>query len=88
MMGCLPPSHYRQGGGWGKSALHREINQAIADLNRYRAPDFTLLDGSIGMPESHLWGRHCDPPIGLLAASTDPVAIDSYGTTLLGLNWR
>ncbi len=88
MMGCVPPSHYRQGNSWGKSALHERLDQAIVDLNRYRTPDLTVLDGSIGMDEAHLWGRLCSPPVGLLAACTDPVAIDGYGAGLLGLDWR
>ena len=88
MMGCVPPAHYRQGNSWGKSALHEGLDQAIVDLNRYRAPDFTVLDCSIGMAEAHLWGKLCSPPVGLLAASTDPVAIDRYGAGLLGLDWR
>ena len=88
MMGCMPPSHYRQGNSWGKSALHEQLDQAIVDLNRYRTPDFTVLDCTIGMAEAHLWGKWCNPPIGLLAASADPVAIDSYGADLLGRNWR
>jgi uncharacterized protein (DUF362 family) len=88
MIGCIPPSHYRRGNSWGKSALHEGIDQAIVDLNRYRTPDFTLLDCSVGMAESHLWGKQCDPPVGLLAASTDPVAIDSHGAELLGRDWR
>lgn len=88
MMGCAPPSHYQQGGSWGKSAFHSRIHEAIFDLNRYRKPDFTLLDATVGMSQAHLWGPHCDPPVGLLAASQDPVAIDSYGCKLLGRNWR
>ncbi len=88
MMGCAPPSHYQQGGSWGKSAFHNRIHEAIFDLNRYRSPDFTLLDATIGMSQAHLWGPHCDPPVGLLAASYDPVAIDSYGCKLLSRNWR
>lgn len=88
MMGCLPPSHYRRGNSWGKSALHDRLDQAIVDLNRYRTPDFTVLDCTIGMAEAHLWGKWCDPPVGLLAASADPVAIDSYGAELLGRDWR
>nr|WP_320009438.1 DUF362 domain-containing protein [uncultured Desulfobulbus sp.] len=88
MMGVLPPSHYQQGSGWGKSAMHADIDLAVAELNRYRTPDCTLMDCSIGMPESHLWGRHCDPPVGLLTASTDPVAIDSHGTQLLKKDWQ
>lgn len=88
MMGCAPPSHYRQGNSWGKSAFHKEIQEAVYDLNRYRTPDFTLLDASIGMAEAHLWGAHCHPPVGLLVAGSDPVAIDAYGCGLLGRDWR
>jgi uncharacterized protein (DUF362 family) len=88
MMGCAPPSHFRGQGNWGKSAFHEQIHEAIFDLNRYRTPDFTLLDASVGMAQAHLWGRHCEPPVNQLVASTDPVAIDAYGATLLGRNWR
>mgnify|MGYP002628921785 FL=1 len=88
MMGCAPPSHYQQGGNWGKSGFHLDIQAAISDLNRYRTPDFTLLDASIGMAEAHLWGRHCQPPVGRLAAAFDPVAIDAYGCELLGRSWQ
>ncbi len=88
MMGCVPPSHYRSGNSWGKSAFHDQIEAAIFDLNQYRCPDFTLLDARIGMAEAHLWGRYCDPPVGRLAAAWDPVAIDSYGAFLLGKKWH
>lgn len=88
MMGCAPPSHYQCGGRWKKSAFHERIQEALLDLNRYRTPDFTLLDATIGMPEAHLWGPHCHPPHRKLAASADPVAIDAYGTTLLKRDWR
>lgn len=88
MIGCAPPSHFRGNGCWGKSAFHEQIHQAIFDLNRYRTPDFTLMDGSIGMAEAHLWGAHCKPPVNILAASADPVAIDAYGASLLGKKWQ
>lgn len=88
MMGCAPPSHFRGHGRWGKSAFHEQIHEAIFDLNRYRTPDFTLLDASIGMAEAHLWGAHCDPPLNTFAASVDPVAIDAYGASLLGQHWQ
>jgi len=88
MMGCVPPSHYRQGNSWGKSAFHSGIDAAIFDLNRYRCPDFTLLDGTVGMAQNHLWGKHCQPPVGRLAAAWNPVAIDSYGASLLGKKWQ
>lgn len=88
MMGCAPPSHFRGGGPWNKSTFHSEIHEAIFDLNRYRTPDFTILEASIGMAQAHLWGPQCKPPVKKIAASADPVAIDSYGTTLLGRNWK
>ncbi len=88
MMGCAPPSHFQGNGGWRKSAFHEQIHEAIFDLNRYRTPDFTLLDASIGMAEAHLWGAHCDPPVNRLIASADPVAIDAYGASLLGHEWQ
>lgn len=88
MMGCAPPSHYQQGGHWGKSSFHRRIHEAVLDLNRYRCADFTLLDATVGMAQAHLWGPECDPPVGRLAASWDPVAIDSYGCSLLGKSYQ
>ena len=88
MMGIAPPAYYRQGGRWKKSAFHSRIHEAIADLNRYRAPDFTLLDATVGMPQAHLWGPSCDPPVNRLAASYDPVSIDAYGSSLLQRKWQ
>jgi len=89
MMGLAPPTHYRiSEQGWKKAAFHHRIHEAIADLNRYRHPDFTLLDASVGMAESHLWGATCQPPVGLLAAGTDPVAIDAWGCGVLGKKWQ
>ena len=88
MMGLAPPSHYRHGNSWQKSAFHAGIQEAIADLNRYRAPDFTILDATVGMAEAHLHGPECDPPRSVLAAGYDPVAIDAYGAGLLDKDWR
>ncbi len=88
MMGLAPPSHYRQGSSWKKSAFHKGIQDAVADLNRYRTPDFTLLDATVGMSQAHLWGPTCEPPVNRLAAGRDPVAIDSYGTGLLKRDWK
>ncbi|MDW7772794.1 MAG: DUF362 domain-containing protein [Desulfobulbaceae bacterium] len=88
MMGLVPPSHYQQGNSWKKSAFHHRIQESVADLNRYRTPDFTLLDATVGMARAHLWGPTCEPPVGILAAGRDPVAIDAYGTGLLQKRWQ
>lgn len=88
MMGCPPPRHYQQGGYWKKSSFHHEIHRAVFDLNCYRTPDYTILDATVGMAESHLWGARCNPPVNILAAGKDPVAMDAYGALLLGLEWQ
>ncbi len=88
MMGTAPPEHYQQGGHWKKASFHAGIQEALFDLNRYRTPDFTLLDATVGMAEAHLWGPTCSPPKNMLAAGYDPVAIDSYGCDLLGRDHR
>ncbi len=89
MMGFAPPSHYAGSGGiWNKAEFHTDILQAIIDLNTYRKADLTLLDASVGMPDYHLGGRTCDPPVNCLIAGFDPVAVDRKAADLLGLNWQ
>jgi uncharacterized protein (DUF362 family) len=89
MMGFAPPAHYAGAGGiWNKAALHRDLQQAIIDLNRYRSPDLTLMDAAIGLPDQHLGGRHCDPPVGKLLVGTDARSVDRASAELLGLDWR
>lgn len=88
MIGAAPPSHFQQGGAWKKASFHSRIDSAIFDLNTYRTPDFTLLDATIGMQQAHLWGPTCNPPKNMLAAGVDPVAMDAWGTELLGFDWQ
>lgn len=88
MMGTAPPAHYQQGGHWKKAAFHRNMQEAVFDLNQYRTPDFTLLDATVGMRVAHLWGPTCDPPPNRVAAAYDPVAVDAFGASLLGREWR
>ncbi len=82
MMGFVPPSRYRCGGYWKKSAFHTRIDESIFDLNNHRSPDLTILYAVRGMRDSHLGGAQFSP--GIIALSRDPVALDSYGTRLLG----
>lgn len=88
MMGLPPPIHYQRGGHWKKSSFHEGMQDAVCDLNRYRTPDFTVLDATVGMRVAHLWGPTCDPPPNLLVGGHDPVAVDAYGAALLGRDWR
>ncbi len=88
MMGCAPPAHYQQGGAWGKSSFHSRLDEAIFDLNRYRTPEFTVTDAAVGMAKAHLWGPTCSPPVKKVFATYDPVAADTYGTSLLSRSWK
>jgi uncharacterized protein (DUF362 family) len=88
MMGFAPPLHYQVGGFWKKSFFHQRVHESIIEMNLYRMADLTLIDATIGMPEYHLGGRHCDPPVNKLVASFDAVAADKAGAGLLGFDWR
>ncbi|MFO7760003.1 MAG: DUF362 domain-containing protein [Thermodesulfobacteriota bacterium] len=88
MMGTAPPAHYQEDGAWKKASFHNRMQESILDLNCYRTPDFTVLDASIGMAESHLRGPPCSPPVNILSAGWDPVAIDAYGAKLLKKKWQ
>jgi uncharacterized protein (DUF362 family) len=88
MIGIAPPRYYQKEGFWKKASFHDGIHEAIFDLNRYRAPDFVIIDATVGMREAHLYGPTCDPPPNLLICSKDPVAADACGAGLLKKDWR
>ena len=88
MIGLAPPKYYSgRYGTWKKAVFHNRMHQSIVDLNRYRTPDLSLMDATVGMPDFHLGGAHCDPPLGKLIAGFDPVEVDRRGAELLGLEW-
>ena len=88
MMGFAPPSHYQVGGFWKKSFFHRRMHESIIEMNMHRMPDLTLLDATVGMPDYHLGGRHCDPPVNKIVASFDALEADKAGAGLLGFDWK
>ncbi len=89
MMGFAPPSHYSgRYGSWKKAVFHGNMQQSIIDLCAYRAPDLSLVDATIGMPDFHLGGAHCDPPVNKLIAGADPWEVDRKVAELLDLDWR
>lgn len=89
MIGLAPPQYYSgQSGTWKKAVFHGRIHQSIIDLNRYRTADLSLMDATVGMPDFHLGGAHCSPPINKLIAGFDAVEVDRRSAELLGLRWR
>ena len=89
MIGFAPPKYYSGNfGGWKKSVFHKNMHQAIVDLNRYRQPDLSLIDASIGLADFHLGGRHCSPPTKKIVAGSNPVKVDRRAAQLLGLDWK
>ena len=89
MIGLAPPKHYSgRFGTWKKAVFHGKMHQSIVDLNAYRTPDLSLMDATVGMPDYHLGGPRCDPPVGKLIAGFDPVAVDRRSADLLGLRWQ
>ncbi len=89
MIGFAPPEHYSgKFGIWKKAVFHENIHQSIIDLNRYRTPDLTILDASIGMAEYHLGGPQCEPPVNKVIAGFNPVDVDRKAAGLLGYDWH
>ena len=88
MMGFAPPEHYQQEGFWKKAVFHEQMHESIIELNRYRKPDITVMDATIGMPEAHLDGPECDPPVNKILAGDDPLELDRAAARLLDIDWR
>jgi len=89
MIGLAPPAYYSgRYGTWKKAAFHANVQQAILDLVSYKCPDLSIMDASVGMPEYHLGGAHCNPPLSKLVAGYNPWEVDREGARLLGLKWK
>ncbi|MHC4872745.1 MAG: DUF362 domain-containing protein [Planctomycetota bacterium] len=88
MMGLAPPEHYQQGGYWKKSAFHAQMQDAIIEMNKYRTPDLTIMDATVGLAEFHLGGPECDPPVNKIIASFNPKEVDRRAAEILGFNWE
>jgi len=89
MLGFAPPAHYAgRYGSWKKAVFHGRMQQSIIDLNRYIAPDLTVMDASVGMAEYHLGGPRCDPPVAKIVAGYDPWVADRAAAGLLKIDWQ
>lgn len=89
MIGVAPPKYYSgQFGTWKKSVFHGRMQESIIDLCRYRKPDLSILDASIGLADFHLGGATCNPPVNKIVAGFDPREVDRKACDLLGFDWR
>ncbi len=76
LKGCIPDSE--------KQRYHRgDLSQAIADLNEILRSDLILVDALAGDPDFEEGGNPF--ALNLFMAALDPVLLDSYACSLLGL---
>ncbi len=73
--------------GGARNSLHQIIDPAVADLGAFIKPTLIILDGSrLLMKNGPTGGSPADvKPGNVIAVGTDPVAIDSFGASLLNL---
>lgn len=89
MMGLCPfstNSYFHWGTlklGWYADLAH--LTQCIADLNLVRRPDLCIVDATEFITDNGPWGPGPIKKHRAVLAGTDPVALDAYGCTLLGL---
>ncbi len=72
--------------GGGRSRLHQDINMSIADLASFMSPTLTILDATRVLIRNGPQGGNLDDTrvMNTIAVSTDQVALDAYGCTLIG----
>lgn len=92
LIGLLPNDLYHGPGNiYGKHSLSHspvELDQHIVDVNLARRPDFVVVDGQRGMIDGPIGSQIADPPMGLILASRDVVAIDTVGALVMGYDSR
>jgi uncharacterized repeat protein (TIGR01451 family) len=88
LIGIAPSDIYHSPGSqMYKGALGHgpdDLGRHIVDLNLARPLDFVVLDGLRGMTDGPNGGTLADPPMRLLVAGADPVAVDTIGTLAMG----
>ncbi|MCU0253194.1 MAG: DUF362 domain-containing protein [Acidobacteria bacterium] len=76
--------------GGTRARLHQDIDTSIADLAVAFRPTLTVVDATRVMTRGGPTGGRLEDvrPVGLVAAGTDPVALDAWGARLLNLDPR
>ncbi len=81
MFGIVPGSCY----GWPKNLLHwAGITRALLDINSTVRPDFSIVDGIVGM-EGNGPLQGVPKACGVLVLGEDPVAVDATCSRIMGL---
>jgi len=73
--------------GGSRNLLHQKMDENIVDLAAYFKPTLTVLDAVRILTANGTQGGNLNDvkQLNTVAASTDQVAIDAYGTTLFGM---
>ncbi|MCE5302463.1 MAG: DUF362 domain-containing protein [Planctomycetaceae bacterium] len=73
--------------GGRRGELHKDIGPRLADVNLVIRPKLTIIDATRILLRNGPGGQSLDDVkvLDTLVASTDPVAVDAYATTLFGL---
>ena len=102
LIGVAPVKHHARAGasmtmknwygllGGRRNQFHQDINGIIVELAQLVRPTFVVLDGTMSMLTNGPTGGSLGDlkPTQTLIVSTDPVAADAFGATLLGKSHR
>lgn len=92
LIGLLPNDLYHGPGNvYGKHSLSHspiELDQHIVDVNLVRRPDFVVVDGQRGMIDGPIGSQLIEPPMRLILAGSDVVAVDTVGSLIMGYDPR
>ncbi|MGC9332709.1 MAG: DUF362 domain-containing protein, partial [Anaerolineae bacterium] len=88
LFGLLPADLYHGPGNiYGKHSLSHnpvELDRHIVDVNLARQPDFVVVDGQRGMIDGPIGSQIIAPPMGIILAGRDVVAVDTMGALVMG----
>jgi len=72
---------------WNKSELHFRygVAKSVWDLNLHRKTDFVLVDATVGQVGNEIEGKAKNPPIGMLVAGFDNLAVDRVCAPMIGV---
>ena len=82
LFGVMPGSYY----GWPKNIFHREgIEKSILDINHAVEPDFTIVDGIVGMEgDGPIMGT--PKQVGVLVMDRNLPAVDATCARIMGID--